>query len=274
MRSSWRFRGLGIGPGDAVLTVSHTAVATVSAIMRAGALPVLVDIDEATYTMDPESLDRMLRDLPAGLTARAVVPVHLYGSLADMPAISAIAENSGLLIVDCGEHRGPSDGRKAGTWGDAAAFSFYPTKNLGALGDGGAVVTDREDVKENVRELREYGWHTRYVSDRQGFNSRLDELQAAFLSTALAYLDEDNERRRGIADVYRRGLAGSALRLPLPRPGASHVFHQYVVRSTERERLRAACDRERIKGRPSTIPFPSTCNPPTATARSSRVRCL
>jgi dTDP-4-amino-4,6-dideoxygalactose transaminase len=220
----------------------------VAAIQRAGAIPVLVDIDESTYTMDPDSLERMLHDLPTGVTARAVMPVHLYGTMSDMPAISAIARSAGLVVIeDCAQAHGAElDGRKAGTFGDAAAFSFYPTKNLGALGDGGAVVTDRADVNESVRELREYGWRTRYVSDRHGSNSRLDELQAAVLSTALAHLDEDNERRRGIADVYRRGLAGSELRLPQSAPGASHVFHQYVVRSTGRERLRAACERQRI----------------------------
>jgi dTDP-4-amino-4,6-dideoxygalactose transaminase len=233
-------RACGIGPGDRVATVSHTAVATVAAIERAGAVPVLVDIDPATFTIDCNSLaDAARRDWGGPL--KAVVIVHLYGHPADMPAVLDIASQYGIAVIeDCAQAHGASlDGRKAGTWGDAAAFSFYPTKNLGALGDGGAVVTDNSEVAARVRSLREYGWRDRYVSDEPGVNSRLDELQAAILRVKLRYLDRENARRRELAANYHLALAHADLTLPCTRTGACHVFHQYVVRSAGRDRLRA-----------------------------------
>jgi dTDP-4-amino-4,6-dideoxygalactose transaminase len=232
---------LGVGPGDAVLTVSHTAVATVAAIELAGAVPVLVDIDEATYCMSPQSLAAMIEATKRSHRLKAVIPVHLYGRPADMTSICRIASENGLLVFeDCAQAHGAEiDGRKAGSFGDAAAFSFYPTKNLGALGDGGLIVTSRDDVAEQARMTREYGWRQRYVSDQTGVNSRLDELQAALLRVMLRHLDEDNARRSQIAGAYASRLAGGRLALPQPAAGSRHVYHQYVVRSARRDDLRA-----------------------------------
>ena len=224
-------RACGVGPGDEVITVSHTAVATVAAIELCGAAPVLVDIDPATYTLDPACL-------AAAITprTRAVVPVHLYGRPADMDTILTIARAHGLLVIeDCAQAHGATcGGRKVGTLGDAAAFSFYPTKNLGALGDGGAVATNRPEVAERIRLLRQYGWRERYVSDVAGLNSRLDELQAAILRVRLRHLDEENAARRRLAKLYDAALLGTTadLRPPTVAEQATdtgHVYHLYVI---------------------------------------------
>ncbi len=252
-------RACGIGPGDRVFTVSHTAVATVAAIELAGATPVLVDIDPATFTMDPNRLEeavgadegRRTKDeghvnRPSSLVSvvrrrSAIIPVHLYGHPADMAAILEIARRYDLWVIeDCAQSHGATiDGQKTGTFGDIAAFSFYPTKNLGALGDGGAVVTSDPALAEQTRLLREYGWRERYVSAIPGLNSRLDELQAAILRVKLRYLDAENARRRALAAEYDRLLADSSVRTPITRPDVSHVFHQYVIRSGRRDALQA-----------------------------------
>ena len=242
-------RACGIGSGDAVFTVSHTAVATVAAIELAGATPILVDIEPITYTMDPNYLEDAIKasssvrpSSPEGRRRpRAIVPVHLYGHPADMPAILDIARRYGLYVIeDCAQSHGAIlNGRKTGAWGDIAAFSFYPTKNLGALGDGGIVVTDNADLAERARLLRQYGWHQRYVSEIAGTNSRLDELQAAILRVKLCYLDRGNARRRQIAQAYTHLLADTGLVLPTCRTKAEHIYHQYVVRTSERDALRA-----------------------------------
>ena len=233
-------RALGVSAAEYVVTVSHTAVATVAAIELAGARPLLIDIDPATWTMDVEELDRVLA-VPPGHVA-AVVPVHLYGLPADLSGILPLARRYGIPVLeDCAQAHGATlNGKRVGSIGDIAAFSFYPTKNLGALGDGGMVVTDDARLAERLRSLREYGWHQRYVSDIPGMNSRLDEVQAALLSVKLARLDADNARRVAIAETYDRDLAGLALGLPPRRAGARHVFHQYVIRSPRRDLLRAA----------------------------------
>jgi dTDP-4-amino-4,6-dideoxygalactose transaminase len=233
-------RACGVGVGDSVLTVSHTAVATVAAIGLCGAEPVFVDIDPATFTMDPERLEEEIRSSPGGRRLKAVVPVHLYGLPADMAAIGEIARRHGLRVVeDCAQSHGASvRGRKTGAIGDIAAFSFYPTKNLGALGDGGMVATGDPDLAERVRRLREYGWEERYVSREAGLNSRLDEIQAAVLRVKLRHLDEDNASRRRIAGLYDSLLKDAGLILPCGRPDAVHVYHQYVIRSRERDALR------------------------------------
>lgn len=236
-------RALGVGPGDAVYTVSHTAVATVVGIERTGATPVLVDVNDATYTMDPASLAAAIAadPRPGGARPVAVVVVHLYGQLAAMPEIMRVARGAGLLVVeDCAQaHGARRDGRMAATWGDIAAFSFYPTKNLGALGDGGLVATDDAGLAARARELRQYGWRDRYVSAVAGMNSRLDEVQAAILQAKLPYLDEDNARRRAIAVRYDAGLRGSIVGTPSVDPGVEHVFHQYVIRTRYRDDLMA-----------------------------------
>jgi dTDP-4-amino-4,6-dideoxygalactose transaminase len=233
-------RACGVGAGDVVITVSHTAVATVAAIEMAGAAPLLVDIDPASFTINPEAVEDAVKSWRGEGKVKAIMPVHLYGHPADMQAIAAIARRYELKVIeDCAQAHGATiKGVKVGTFGDAAGFSFYPTKNLGALGDGGAVVTDDSEIAERARLLREYGWRERYVSEIAGFNSRLDEIQAAILRVKLRYLDEENARRREIARVYDERLAPTPLRLPRCRAGVESVYHQYVARSGERDRLR------------------------------------
>ena len=236
-------RACDIGPGDEVITVSHTAVATVAAIELCGATPVLVDIDVDRYTLDPEKL-------PGLLTSRtkAIVPVHLYGQPADMTSILEIAHQYGLTVIeDCAQAHGatyrgqracPEQSRRVGSWGDMACFSFYPTKNLGTLGDGGMVMTDDPALAKKARLMREYGWAERYVSHIPGWNSRLDELQAAVLRVKLRYLDADNAVRVHLATVYNQLLADTDLTLPVEYPGSNHVYHLYVIRTSHRDELR------------------------------------
>lgn len=230
---------LQLTPGTYVATVSHTAVATVAAIELAGLKPLLIDIDPATYTLDPAALARALAHPPGPVGA--VIPVHLYGLPADMAAILDLGRQYGFRIVeDCAQSHGALlAGKRAGSYGDLAAFSFYPTKNLGALGDGGAVATNDDACAARLRELREYGWRERYVSHAIGMNSRLDEIQAAILRPKLRRLDADNARRQAIAGLYDERLRGLGLGLPARRTGATHVFHQYVIRGARRDALRA-----------------------------------
>ncbi len=233
-------RALGIGPGMTVATVSHTAVATVAAIEMVGATPLLLDIDPDTYTMDADELAAVLEDPPPGLPPiRAVIPVHLYGQGCDMDRILPACRAAGVYVIeDCAQAHGAMlDGRMLGTLGDAAAFSLYPTKNLGALGDAGIVATSDTDLADRMAALRQYGWKHRYLSDSIGVNSRLDEIQAAVLRVRLPLLDAGNARRRAIAGAYDSALAGSAIAPPLRRAGAEHVFHQYVIRSQDRDEL-------------------------------------
>jgi len=233
-------RACGVGAGDAVLTVAHTAVATVAAIDLTGAVPVLVDVDPTTYTMDPSALEHAIRRQAATLRLKALIPVHLYGQPADMPAILRVAERHGLFVVeDCAQAHGAAiAGRAVGGWGHLAAFSFYPTKNLGACGDGGAVAGNHPRLLERVRLLREYGWRRRVQSERPGFNSRLDEIQAAILRVKLKYLTEGNERRRRLAALYDGLLAETAWQLPVVSPQVTPVYHQYVIRGSGRDALR------------------------------------
>ncbi|HVH80379.1 MAG TPA: DegT/DnrJ/EryC1/StrS family aminotransferase, partial [Stellaceae bacterium] len=232
-------RASGVGAGDLVFTVSHTAVATVAAIERAGATAVLIDIEPGGFCMDPQSLERALKSRSAGRPA-VVLPVHLYGEPAALDEIGAIALAYGLrLIEDAAQSHGAAYGGKlTGGIGDFGCFSFYPTKNLGALGDAGAIVTDDADLAGAAREIREYGWRDRYISAVPGINTRLDPLQAAILNAKLDGLEEDNARRQAIAARYDAGLAGLPLKLPARRNSGTHVFHQYVVRTTKRDRLR------------------------------------
>ncbi|MFN3449593.1 MAG: DegT/DnrJ/EryC1/StrS family aminotransferase [Roseococcus sp.] len=235
-------RGLGIGPGSTVVTVSHTAVATVAAIEMAGATPLLLDIEPGAYTMDPAELEAVLAAPPPGLPPiRAVIPVHLYGQAADLGRIAAACARAGVaLIEDCAQCHGALwQGRKLGTFGAAAAFSLYPTKNLGALGDGGVLASADPDLAARIGAIRQYGWRQRYVSDMMGVNSRLDEIQAAILRVKLRHLDAQNARRRAIAAAYDAALAGTGLAPPLRRAGAEHVFHLYVLRHRERDALMA-----------------------------------
>lgn len=226
-------RGLGVCEGSTVVTVSHTAVATVAAIEMAGATPLLLDIDPDHYTMDPDELAAVLEDPPPGLPPiRAAIPVHLYGQACDLdPMVEACRASGVALIEDVSQAHGATlNGQKLGTLGDVAAFSLYPTKNLGALGDGGVLATNDTELADRIAAIRQYGWKERYVSDAVGVNSRLDELQAAILRVRLRHLDAANKRRRAIAAAYDAALADGPLAPPARRPGAKHVFHQYVVR--------------------------------------------
>lgn len=239
-------RGCGIGPGDGVFTVSHTAVATTVGIERAGATPIFVDINPSTYTLDANKLEESIKFVLTHnsifyVRPKAIVAVHLYGQVCDMPAIMDIAGRYDLTVIeDCAQAHGASfAGKSAGTWGKAAAFSFYPTKNLGALGDGGMVTTNDDNIAQRVRSLREYGWKQRYISDVPGINSRLDEMQAAILHARLPALDRENARRRELADVYGQTLVRSSLTLPGVAPQREHVFHLYVVQTDERDALRS-----------------------------------
>jgi dTDP-4-amino-4,6-dideoxygalactose transaminase len=231
-------RAAGIKPGDRVITVANTATATVAAIELAGAEAVLVEIDSRTMTMDPGALEQRLAG-SRDPRFKAVVPVHLYGHPADLPRIMEIARRHDLAVIeDCAQAHGASiQGRRVGAWGDAAAFSFYPTKNLGAIGDGGAVATSNASLAEQVRLLRQYGWRQRYVSESPGKNSRLDELQAAILRVKLARLDADNQHRRALAGEYLRRLSGSRLELPAVAPDCESAWHQFVVRTPARGAL-------------------------------------
>jgi dTDP-4-amino-4,6-dideoxygalactose transaminase len=249
-------RALGVGPGAAVATVSHTAVATVAAIEMAGAVPVLIDIDPVHYTMDPVELADVLAAPPPGLPPiRAVIPVHLYGQAADLDAILPLARRYGAAVIeDCSQAHGASlHGRRLGTLGAIGTFSLYPTKNLGALGDGGVMATHDAALAERLASLRQYGWRTHYVSDEVGINSRLDEIQAAILSVRLRHLDAGNAARQAVAARYDAALAGSDLAPPARRADAAHVFHQYVVRSPDRDALRA---RLRAAGIATGIHYP------------------
>jgi dTDP-4-amino-4,6-dideoxygalactose transaminase len=224
----------GIGPGDEVITVSHTAVATVVAIELCGATPVLVDIEPDYFTLDPVKLEAAISP-----RTKAIIPVHLYGQPADLAPILEIAQRHGLRIIeDCAQAHGALyHGQRVGAWGDIACFSFYPTKNLGALGDGGMLVTNDPALAERARLLREYGWAERHTSQISGWNSRLDEIQAAVLRVKLRHLDKDNGKRARLAAVYDESLANTSLVLPRQRSKTTHIRHLYVVRSSKREKL-------------------------------------
>jgi dTDP-4-amino-4,6-dideoxygalactose transaminase len=228
-------RAMEIGPGDEVITVSHTFIATALAISSVGAIPVLVEVDPATYTMNPEAFE-------AAITVRtkAVMPVHLYGQTADMGPIIEIARKHNLKVIEdaCQSHGARYNGRRAGSMGDAAAFSFYPGKNLGAYGDGGAVTTSDPVLADRIRTLRNYGSAKKYFHDELGENSRLDTIQAAVLGVKLKVLDEGNAARRTAAALYTEQLQGIGdLVTPAVRQGSEHVFHLYVIQTGRRDAL-------------------------------------
>lgn len=225
-----------IGAGDEVITVSHTAVATVAAVEMAGARPVLVDIDPQRYSLDPALLEAAITP-----RTRAILPVHLYGCPADLAPILAIARAHKLSVIeDCAQAHGARyQSKRVGAWGDLAAFSFYPTKNLGAYGDGGALLTNDAALAERLRSLRQYGWAERYVSQVKGVNSRLDDLQAATLRVKLRHLDKWNGMRQRLASAYNGALSGSGLVLPCRPADSEPVYHQYVIRHPQRDKLRA-----------------------------------
>jgi dTDP-4-amino-4,6-dideoxygalactose transaminase len=247
----------GVGPGDAVITAPNTFIATVEAITRSGAHPLFVDIDIETANLSPVALGEFLANqcksdqdgnllhTETGTRVAAVMPVHLYGLPADVQAISEICEQYQLALIEdaCQAHGAKmnvnGDWKRAGTFGAAAGFSFYPGKNLGAIGDAGAVVTNNPQSAAKMRELRNHGSSEKYIHTTQnGWNARLDTIQAAVLSIKLRHLDEWNENRRQAADWYRDGLAGLPLELPCEPPDREHVYHLYAVRTEHREELR------------------------------------
>jgi dTDP-4-amino-4,6-dideoxygalactose transaminase len=228
-------RAAGIGPGDEVVVPAQTFIASWLAATEIGATPVPADVDEATLTMDPAAVRAAI-----GPRTAALMPVHLYGQPADMDPLMELARQHGLFMLEdaAQAHGARLDGRAIGSLGDAAGFSFYPAKNLGAFGDGGAVTCGSSELADSVRRLRNYGSSVRYIHDEVGGNSRLDPLQAAFLRTKLRYLDRWNDRRSELADRYLQNLAGiPGLILPRVRDGARHVWHIFCIRHPERDQL-------------------------------------
>lgn len=225
-------RALDVGPGDEVITVSMTAVATVAAIEMVGAKPVFVDVDPVHYTMDPKSLSDAI-----SAQTRAVIPVHLYGQPAEMPEILRVCGTMGIPIVeDCSQAHGATiDNKRVGSLGTIGAFSCYPTKNLGALGDAGLLTTNDTAIASRLKALRQYGWQKRNWSQEPGVNSRLDELQAAILRTKLVHLDQLNARRAQIANTYSEGLLTLPLNSPQVRPNSTHAWHLYTISVDSRD---------------------------------------
>jgi dTDP-3-amino-3,4,6-trideoxy-alpha-D-glucose transaminase len=251
-------QALGVERGDEVLTVANAGMPPVAAIREAGARPVFVDVDPATRNLDPSKIAEALTP-----RTRAVVAVHLFGHPADVDGIRAALDGTGVkLVEDCAQAHGARyRGRRVGSLGDAAAFSFYPTKNLGAYGDGGFIATNDPEVADRARLLRGYGWRKRYLSEVHGFNSRLDELQAAVLRVKLRHLDGANEERRRRARLYDEALAGVAT--PAEQPWAASVYHLYVVESEHRDALRAALDAAGV-ATDVHYPLPSHLQPASA----------
>ncbi len=232
---------LGVGRGDEVVTVAHTAVPTISAVTMTGATPVFVDIGEH-FLMDVDRIEAVITD-----RTKVILPVHLYGQMADMDAILNIASKHHIHVVEdaCQAHGAEYRGKKAGSWGTLGCFSFYPTKNLGCYGDGGAVTTDDKELYDRLVMLRNYGQEKRYFHTMKGINSRLDEIQAAVLRVKLTHLDEWNRKRRQVAVWYRDAL-GDSCACPGEKPNASHVYHLYVIRAMERDGLKAHLDKAGI----------------------------
>jgi len=234
----------GVGPGDEVITVPFTFVASVAAILYAGARPVLVDIDPHSFTMDPAAIE-------AAITPRtkAILPVHLYGQPADMDPILEIARHRGLVVIEdaAQAHGAKYKGRSAGSLGDLACFSFYPTKNLGAYGEGGAVTTNNAEHARTIRMLRDWGQDRKYHHLLRGFNYRMEGLQGAILRVKLRHLDQWTEARRSAASKYKRLLADCGVELPIEMPWARHVYHVYTLRTEDRDGLQSALRAEGIQ---------------------------
>lgn len=228
-------RAMDIGPGDEVITVSHTFIATSEAIVLAGATPVFVDIDPQTYLMNLDEVESKITS-----RTKAILPVHLYGQMVDMPKLRAIADKHGLKVIEdaCQAHGSEFAGHRAGSLGDAGAFSFYFSKNLGAYGEGGFITTNDEALYHRIRMIRDHGSEKRYYHDLIGWNGRLDEIQAVVLRAKLPHLEEWNNARRAHAALYDQLLQG-AVATPVECPGARSVYHLYVVRTPNRDALQA-----------------------------------
>jgi dTDP-4-amino-4,6-dideoxygalactose transaminase len=236
-------RAYGIGPGDEVLVPANTFIATWLAVSQCGAIPVPVEPSPDTYNIDPDALSAAITP-----RTRAIIPVHLYGQPADMDPINALARRHGLVVIeDAAQAQGAAyKGKRAGSLGNAAATSFYPGKNLGALGDGGAVLTNDASIADKVRLLRNYGSRVKYEHQDTGYNTRLDEMQAAFLRVKLGLLDDWNAQRCTLAGIYNGQLRGAGLGLPWVPVWADPVWHLYVVRSSKRDALRAHLEKHGI----------------------------
>lgn len=234
-------RALDIGYGDKVITVSHSAVATVAGIEASGATPVVVDLEEEFYTMDPLALEQVFSK-----EVKAVIAVHLYGQPSSMDEIQSFCSAHNLfLIEDCAQAHGATyKGKRVGSIGDIGTFSCYPTKNLGAIGDGGLVTTNSSALAKKIKMIREYGWVNR-ISEVKGRNSRLDELQAAILNIKLKYLDEDNQKRKNLALIYDQ-LSSESLITPQRRVQSDHVFHLYVCQLPQRDELKAFLEKHNV----------------------------
>lgn len=228
-------KSIGVGKGDEVITVSHTFTSTVDAIFRNCAKPVFVDISPDTYCMDVLKIEEKITE-----KTKAILPVHLYGHPVDMDPICKLKKDYGLYVIEdaCQAHGAEYKGKKAGSIGDMGCFSFYPTKNLGAYGDGGAIITDNEELKEKLIRMRNYGQSEKYHHDFVGINSRLDELQAVILQTKLKYLDRWIESRRKNAEIYTELLQGSDVIVPVEKSYAKHAYHLYVIMSKNRDYLK------------------------------------
>jgi len=227
----------GVGPGDEVITVPFTFVASVAAIHYTGAKPVLVDIDPVTYNMDPAKIEAAITP-----KTKAIVPVHLYGQPADMAPIMAIAKKHGLIVIEdaCQAHGAEYDGRRAGSIADMGCFSFYPGKNLGAYGEGGMVTTNNPEFARTIRMLRDWGAEKKYHHVLKGYNMRLEGLQGAVLRVKLKYLDQWTEARRGAAGRYDKLLAEAGVAAPVAKPNVRHVYHIYAIRTANRAQLQEA----------------------------------
>jgi dTDP-4-amino-4,6-dideoxygalactose transaminase len=229
-------KACGVDAPDEVITVAHTATPTASGISLSGAKPVFIDIDPQSYTIDPNLIEQAITP-----HTKAIVPVHIYGQPANLVPILAIAQKHHLHVVeDCAQAHGALyQGKKAGTWGSVGCFSFYPSKNLGAFGDGGMVVTNQSQIAQKVQLLRNYGSITRDIHEIEGTNSRLDEIQAAILNAKLQYLDIHNKRRREIAHIYRTQITHPEIDHPIEKGWGTHAYHLYVIQTPHRDRLRS-----------------------------------
>jgi dTDP-3-amino-3,4,6-trideoxy-alpha-D-glucose transaminase len=259
-------RGLGIGPGDEVITTPLSAAYTAMAIVMAGAQPVFADIDAERLTLDPAAAERAITDRTA-----ALLPVHLYGQAADMASLAALAGRKGLALVEdcCQAHLATCGGQPVGTFGAAGAFSFYPTKNLGALGDGGAVITRDASLAERIKRLRNGGQTERYRHVEHGVNSRLDEIQAAILRARLPQLRTRTEQRRTLAAQYRSQLSGAAVAVP-PEMDPGHVYHLFPIRARRRAALQ---DRLRAAGIETLVHYPTAISQQPAFSSTNSVDC-
>lgn len=230
---AWKELGR-VKEGDEVIVPANTYIATILAITENRLTPVLVEPDIGTYNLSPELAEKAITS-----RTKVILPVHLYGRLAEMPQIMDMADRHGLLVLEDGAqaHGASLQGKKAGNWGDAAAFSFYPSKNLGALGDAGAITTNDEELAQTIRALANYGSHKKYVNSYQGINSRLDELQAAFLCVKLKHLDNEIRARREVAGTYLKGIHNPIIKLPLFKNEEQHVFHLFVICCSNRHGL-------------------------------------